>query len=870
MIISANGGPVRATNLNGPLDLGGRGVAGGGNGGSGRDTGGAGGEGGKTSNRGIGGTAGDAGSPPLGGGGNGGNGQPGRDGDDGDDGAASSSNGGAAGYGNPGSGGGPNLPGAPGEGGAGGSGQNFVGVGGVGGNNGFPGLRGSDGTGGGDGFDGEDGAPGTYSNPNGLLIAGGGGGSGTGGSGGGGGGSGGGGSGGGGGGGSAAGLFESGIDGGRGGSGASGATGGDGADGGDGGSGGAGGGAIEIVVTGTLTISGQLSADGSDGSAGSPAGDPEAAVVGSAGSDGSTTDASTGGTGGGGGSSGAGGAGGTGGDGAGGAGGTIIVQAETILLPSNDLSSHFSVSGGSGGGDAGDGDNGAFFIRIDSDLAGTGVSGAIPLSSSPSNQRIDIPGDEDWFIFTLSEDSTGLFYTEGDSDTIGNLLAADGATVLSANDDQGDGTLNFRVSQNLPAGTYYLRIRGFQNRTGPYTLIHQIQSGFQAPAVELSNNTLRWNNKSGISTRVIQSADLRQWTYLNDTIYQAEGGLAQQFVETLPPSKNFFRVVQGDRTAFAASLQSSSNDAGSGGIRASTTGFQSESGDPARFGNTPFTVNGSPLTQASSTTAVSAGLTVSNFRIIAQAPGELSSSLPANFPQGTYLKATVAQPPFNLVSGSPYGLVNFPYDAGWIGAQASSGGTFFSSSNLPPSSVSFNSTLQTYAIDLQSEGITPSNGALFVTSTSNTGAPLVASSRAGSIGWSCALFHPETSNATASTFSFSFVPFDTPGIAIGQINQDGSVENGSDNFTISWDANRSLYVLQLTDLAPSDGALIISSAQSSTSLPFIQAAHFQWRRAGNTIEILSHQLPLTGNTLVQNGFSFAFFPFDRLIVPGGR
>jgi hypothetical protein len=315
----------------------------------------------------------------------------------------------------------------------------------------------------------------------------------------------------------------------------------------------------------------------------------------------------------------------------------------------------------------------------------------------------------------------------------------------------------------------------------------------------------------GIPTRVIQSPDLQQWTYLDDTVYQADGGLAQQVANPLSPSKNFFRVVQGARGAFAASVQSSTKNADSGGIRASTAGFQSESGNPAVFGNTALTVNRSPITQASGTTAVSAGLIVSNFRIVAQAPGEFSGSLPANFPQGTFLKATVAQPPDNLVNGSPYGLINFPYDAGWTGAQVSSDGTFYSSNNLPSSSVSLNSTLGTYSINLQSRGITPSDGALFVTSTSNSGAPLVASSRAGTIGWSCALFQPETSSTTASPFSFSYIPFDTAGIAVGRINRDGTINNGSENFSVSWDANRSLYTLQLTSLDPANGALIINS-----------------------------------------------------------
>ncbi len=120
--------------------------------------------------------------------------------------------------------------------------------------------------------------------------------------------------------------------------GGSGGSGGSGGDGGNGGDGGAGAGAFELVAGGTLTVSGDLSADGAAGSSGSGGTGGTGGSSGTAGASGFFSNGGHGGYGG------AGGSGATGGTGGAGAGGTIRLEGATV-----NVAGALSAVGGSGG-----------------------------------------------------------------------------------------------------------------------------------------------------------------------------------------------------------------------------------------------------------------------------------------------------------------------------------------------------------------------------------------------------------------------------------------------------------------------------------------------------------------------------------------
>ncbi|MCZ0952025.1 MAG: putative Ig domain-containing protein, partial [Rhodospirillaceae bacterium] len=78
-------------------------------------------------------------------------------------------------------------------------------------------------------------------------------------------------------------------------------------------------------------------------------------------------------------------------------------------------------------------------------------------------------GDVDYFRIVVDAPGTLNVYSSGNTDTYGYLEDADGA-VLRSNDDGGTGT-NFRISEDVSAGTYFVRVRGYSSRTtGEYTL----------------------------------------------------------------------------------------------------------------------------------------------------------------------------------------------------------------------------------------------------------------------------------------------------------------------------------------------------------------------------------------------------------------
>lgn len=87
---------------------------------------------------------------------------------------------------------------------------------------------------------------------------------------------------------------------------------------------------------------------------------------------------------------------------------------------------------------------------------------------------INIPGDEDFIVFSANNGQTITFGTNADGalptvDTIIELRASDGITVLAFDDDSGPGLYSLLTHVATYTGTYYGRIAAFAaNQTGSY------------------------------------------------------------------------------------------------------------------------------------------------------------------------------------------------------------------------------------------------------------------------------------------------------------------------------------------------------------------------------------------------------------------
>ena len=141
----------------------------------------------------------------------------------------------------------------------------------------------------------------------------------------------------------------------------------------------------------------------------------------------------------------------------------------------NNCSTGVQVTVGSGGGD----DHG------DTPSAAT----ALAVGSSQSGQ-IETGGDVDYFRVQVTASGELTVHTTGSLDTKGQLEDSAGA-VLASNDDGGEG-YNFRIAHTVSAGTYYIKVEGFDaSATGSYTIHASVRGGGDGGPVNIPDDNLR-------------------------------------------------------------------------------------------------------------------------------------------------------------------------------------------------------------------------------------------------------------------------------------------------------------------------------------------------------------------------------------------
>lgn len=88
-------------------------------------------------------------------------------------------------------------------------------------------------------------------------------------------------------------------------------------------------------------------------------------------------------------------------------------------------------------------------------------------STSQTDAAIDSSGDEDYFQFVLEDKSAITITTTGSTDTVCQLEPPEGEFI--SNDDGGEGR-NCLIETTGNHGTYYLKVRGYADATGSYSL----------------------------------------------------------------------------------------------------------------------------------------------------------------------------------------------------------------------------------------------------------------------------------------------------------------------------------------------------------------------------------------------------------------
>ncbi len=108
-------------------------------------------------------------------------------------------------------------------------------------------------------------------------------------------------------------------------------------------------------------------------------------------------------------------------------------------------------------------------VTAGDDHANTPTGATTLVIDTPAPGRLETAGDIDVFQLILTQGGTLVLTSSGTTDVIGSLSNTAG-TVL-AQDDNGAGAPNFKISTGVPAGIYYVAVRGNGSVTGAYTVL---------------------------------------------------------------------------------------------------------------------------------------------------------------------------------------------------------------------------------------------------------------------------------------------------------------------------------------------------------------------------------------------------------------
>ncbi|MGD9732696.1 MAG: CHAP domain-containing protein [Desulfamplus sp.] len=115
---------------------------------------------------------------------------------------------------------------------------------------------------------------------------------------------------------------------------------------------------------------------------------------------------------------------------------------------------------------------------------GNSCDNAFPVNvNSTINGKIETSGDYDYFKVQVPSSGTLTVYTTGSTDTYGFLKNASYVDIKSYSGYNGDN--NFRISESVTAGTYYIAVRHYSSSgTGNYTLNVDFQEQVDGGNVE--------------------------------------------------------------------------------------------------------------------------------------------------------------------------------------------------------------------------------------------------------------------------------------------------------------------------------------------------------------------------------------------------
>ncbi|MCB4773721.1 MAG: PPC domain-containing protein, partial [Sulfurovum sp.] len=172
-----------------------------------------------------------------------------------------------------------------------------------------------------------------------------------------------------------------------------------------------------------------------------------------------------------------------------------------------------------------------------SDDYGNTISTATSINLNSTKQgRIEVNGDEDYFEINITSAGTLVVETNGTTDTNGELYK-DGD--LNASDDNSGSGNNFKITQTVTAGTYYVKVKhSSTSGTGSYELVSKFTPSAQAQSA-LDIETLSTETPSTDYVKVRYRSATETGNYDLATrlapLAQAQSALDIETPSTTPP-----------------------------------------------------------------------------------------------------------------------------------------------------------------------------------------------------------------------------------------------------------------------------------------------------------------------------------------------
>ena len=135
---------------------------------------------------------------------------------------------------------------------------------------------------------------------------------------------------------------------------------------------------------------------------------------------------------------------------------------------------------------------------------------------------MDNTNDHDYFKLTVTITGSYNIYTRGTTNTIGTLYNAIFG-YLSYNDDSSGYDKNFRITNTLTPGTYYIEVTGYNSSFGPYQLVVE-------GSTVCAGNTVSGYAKDATTGRPLSGVQLSMEG--NTTTSAADGHYSIQCVST--------------------------------------------------------------------------------------------------------------------------------------------------------------------------------------------------------------------------------------------------------------------------------------------------------------------------------------------------